>query len=86
LAGVVIANLCTAFILGTSTPCVVDCISRREEAFGVVVPMPTLFCACTAAVNRKKHPAKDKIFFIRSGLDSTFVAAYKNSRIVSKCK
>jgi hypothetical protein len=40
----------TACILGTRTPCVVDCISRIEEASGVVVPIPTLFCALRPSV------------------------------------
>ena len=37
------ASRWTVVILGTRTPCVVDCISRIELGFGVVVPIPTLF-------------------------------------------
>jgi hypothetical protein len=62
LAGVAIASRCTAVILGTRTPWVVDRSSRMAEASGVLVPMPTLFWAGDKkGKERKNVPANNDL-------------------------
>lgn len=51
-AGVAIARRCVAVMRGTNTPLELDTISNADEGSGVVVPMPTLFCADAFAVSR----------------------------------
>jgi hypothetical protein len=41
-AGVATAVFCRVVMFGNLTPLVVDCASRIAEAFGVLVPIPTL--------------------------------------------
>ena len=79
MAGAAIAIRAAASILGTSTPCVVDCISRIEEASGVVVPIPTLFCACMLNVARKAIAQMVKIFFIARVIGVGLFRDNKNS-------
>ena len=64
---------CGCVIRGMSIPCVVDFISRSEDAFGVVVPMPALpvegnVLVCALPVAHKKIAAQTNptgfIFFI----------------------
>ena len=51
VAGDAIASRWVLVILGNNTPCVVDFISSRDDAFGALVPIPALpeagnvFCA-----------------------------------------
>ena len=63
---------CAAVILGISIPCVVDFISRSEDAFGVIVPMPALpvdgnvfVCAWIACIQNVADANTNRfIFFI----------------------
>ena len=49
LAGEVIALRCPWFILGTSSPLLLEETSNMEEGSGVVIPIPTL-PVCEAAL------------------------------------
>jgi len=58
---------------GISKPYVVDLISSSEDAFGVVVPIPTapfagnVFCALTAVLSRTvMQNGSSKTFFIKN--------------------
>ena len=52
------ARRCAVVMRGTSTPCVVDCISKMEDGLGVVVPIPTLFCAWESSASNRKRMTK----------------------------
>ncbi len=75
-----IASRCTAVIRGTSTPCVVDVMSTKDDAFGVVVPKPTLVCASATDNTNNSDKVKTTFEGVKSDFISMVLAVKKNLR------
>ncbi len=65
LAGFAIANRCAVVTRGTKTPLSVAVKSSMDDGLGLIVPIPTLFCAKVAMLVIALNSARVKIFFIR---------------------